>query len=332
MFAHFRSALIRTDFENEYFQYVYGWNSIFTCFYMPAFFFISGLCSNFRKDTKSFLISIFKSLVIPLFALSVIDDAINALVLHQDLPIVLLSTITKGGTLWFLQALILSKIICYLMCKMTVSRIVMLSITLFLLTFAVALNQFNIGNNPFHYQHGLVASFFVALGLFAKENTVIYEKLLSISLWLYPMVGIITFWYSPSFTAYLSVSLKLIPLFLVLSIYGTLFLLAICKKFNTCRFFEHWGKNSLVVYGLHFVPYVFFFKTLYVWMRPTCGVSFFFFLAFLFAAEYTFCYMLMSLFQYKPFKWMLGKFWKHRSYAIAYKGDYNKSVWFLDFE
>ena len=93
VFAHFRSALNRTDFKNDYFEYVYGWNSIFTCFYMPAFFLISGYCSNFRKDPKTFLKSLLKSLVLPLFALSLVNDTMYALmVTHQDISTTLLKT------------------------------------------------------------------------------------------------------------------------------------------------------------------------------------------------------------------------------------------------
>ena len=114
VFAHFRSALNRTDFKNDYFEYVYGWNSIFTCFYMPAFFLISGYCSNFRKDPKTFLKSLLKSLVLPLFALSLVNDTMYALmVTHQDISTTLLKTIKSGGTLWFIQALVIAKVICY---------------------------------------------------------------------------------------------------------------------------------------------------------------------------------------------------------------------------
>ena len=150
VFAHFRSALNRTDFKNDYFEYVYGWNSIFTCFYMPAFFLISGYCSNFRKDPKTFLKSLLKSLVLPLFALSLVNDTMYALmVTHQDISTTLLKTIKSGGTLWFIQALVIAKVICYSIQKVTDALIIMLIATFVLLIAGVALNQFNLGSNPF---------------------------------------------------------------------------------------------------------------------------------------------------------------------------------------
>ena len=308
VFAHFRTGVNRTSFENDYFKYVYGWNSIFTCFYMPAFFLISGYCSNFKKDLKIFIKSLFKNLVLPLIILSLINDTAKVLIVyHQDLSFVLLKTLKSGGTLWFVQALIIAKMICYSIQKVTDTRIVLLIITFVLLIVGVALHQFNLGSNPFYYQHGLVASFFVALGLFLKENQSIYEKALTYCLYSYPLLALINFWRSPNITAYLSVSLKIIPLFLVLSVCGTLFLIAVCKKIKKCSFLEFWGQNSLVVYALHLVPLLYFFRLYYFWLQPTSMVSFVGFVGILYLTEYTVCYLMMYLFLFKPFKWLLGR-------------------------
>ena len=170
------------------------------------------------------------------------------------------------------------------------------------------MNQFILARNPFYYQHGLVASFFVALGLFLKENQSIYEKALKYCLYSYPLLALINFWRSPNITASLSVSLKTIPLFLILSVCGTLFLIVICKKIKKCSFLEFWGQNSLVVYALHFAPLVYFFKLFYAWIQPISILSFVGALLLLLTTEYMLCCLLMKLFQYKPFKWLLGRY------------------------
>ena len=61
VFAHFRSASIRFDYQNADFSYIYGWNNIFTCFYMPAFFVISGFLSNLKKISSYSFIRFLKS-------------------------------------------------------------------------------------------------------------------------------------------------------------------------------------------------------------------------------------------------------------------------------
>lgn len=230
------------------------------------------------------------------------------MVTHQDIFSTLLKTIKSGGTLWFIQALIIAKVICYGIRKVTGTGIVVLIAAFVLLVAGVALHQFSLGGNPFYYQHGLVASFFVALGLFFKENQSLYEKSLRYSLYSYPLLALINFWRSPNITASLSVSLKLIPLFIVLSVCGTLFLIAVCKKIKECGFLEFWGRNSLVVYALHLAPLLYFFKLYYFWLRPTGMISFVGFVGILYLTEYIVCYFMIHLFQFKPFKWLLGRY------------------------
>lgn len=65
VFAHFKSAMAKMPFENEYFIFVHGWTNVFICFYMPAFFLISGYCSNFDKGFSKFITSVAKTLFLP---------------------------------------------------------------------------------------------------------------------------------------------------------------------------------------------------------------------------------------------------------------------------
>ncbi len=109
VFAHFRSAVIRIPYDSPYFEMVYGWNHIFTCFYMPAFFIISGFCSNFNKPFKEFLMSLIKKLLIPLVAFTVLTQATSAFINKQNFFELLFS----GAVLWFLWAMLISKLIFY---------------------------------------------------------------------------------------------------------------------------------------------------------------------------------------------------------------------------
>lgn len=310
VFAHFRSASIRFDYQNADFSYIYGWNNIFTCFYMPAFFVISGFLSNFKKNIRPFLHSLFKGLIIPLLALSLINDISYAIVISgKDLTSVCFDTIQKGGTLWFLQALILAKLICYAVYNISCNVKYIIYVTFFLLFIGIALNQLGVDKtNFFFYQHGFVASFFVALGMYMNENKIWYAKASRLCLYIYPFISILSFWKSPNITAYLSVSVKMIPLFLLLSIGGTIFLMSLCEKVKQCRILEFWGRNSLVVYALHFTPLVLFFNTYYNWLQPTNILQMLEFVVLLYITEYALCYVLIKVFQCVPFKWLLGKF------------------------
>lgn len=310
LLAHFWSAKIRTDYENDYFKYVYGWNCIFTCFYMPAFFIISGYCSNFCKTIKSFFKSLLKSLVLPLLTLSILSEIFYALLISDKSITDSISTVMRqGGTLWFIQALVVGKVICYFLNKIFDKIKYILLATLLLLVIGVVLNQWSICENYFSFHHGLVASFFVAVGICLKKmQREVYDKALKIGLYLYPALCLINFWKSPNITAYLSVYITVIPIFIVLSIFGTLFLLEISKKINKCKFLEYFGKNSLIVYGLHFAPLVFFFKYYYECLNTDTIFGFIAFFLMLYATELTICLIIIKIFSYKPMRWLIGKF------------------------
>lgn len=159
---------------------------------MPAFFFISGYCSNFEKNIRDFFVSLLKGLVFPLFVLSILNDICYALLIsHEDIFSVLINTVLKGGTLWFIQALIIAKILCYLVYKSIKSVSVLLCFSFVFLFLGVLLHQYKLGGNPFYYQHGLVASFFVSSGLFLKKNTNLYEGFLRLSLFIFLLLSVI---------------------------------------------------------------------------------------------------------------------------------------------
>lgn len=84
---------------------------VYKCFFMPAFFVITGMCSSFNKPFRQFLISNFKSLIIP----NVVFTLVGAI------PQVGLSTfkmiLLYFGEYWFLTSLFVSKVICYFINK-----------------------------------------------------------------------------------------------------------------------------------------------------------------------------------------------------------------------
>lgn len=276
---------------------------------MPAFFFISGFCSNFNKSCKSFVVSLFKQLILPLFTLSIIGKILHVLCFsHTELLPEILAALKAGGTLWFLKALIICKIICFIGSKVTKSRFALLIMSSILLIVGVVLNQFSVGENIFYYKHALVAGFFVALGYYLKENQTLYEKALKWSLYLYPFVAIATFIFTTSLTADIGVTIKSLTVFVAYSTIGTLFLLQVCRKIQSNRILEYWGQNSLVVYGLHFTPLICFFKLYYDLIQPDTTILFMVFITILFISVYAACYAEMKIFEYKPFKWLIGKF------------------------
>lgn len=193
VFAHFRSAVIRMPYESPYFEYVYGWNNIFTCFYMPAFFVISGYCSNFKKTAKFFISSLLKSLLLPIITLSLLVVIGTSLIYHQDLLLNLKQCVFHGGEFWFLWALFWGKAIVYIVENnkfISWGEQKSVIITFLLLVIGVALNQYKVGGNLFYYKHALIASFWIAVGAFLHTHPLLYEKSLKWSFYAYPVVAV----------------------------------------------------------------------------------------------------------------------------------------------
>lgn len=172
----------------------------------------------------------------------------------------------------------------------------------------VVLNQYQIGSNPLYYQHALIASFWIYVGYGLRSYSTIYEKSLKWSLVIYPLVAVASFFKDPCIVAGIYISVLTIPLHLVYAYFGTMFLLAVCKKIDTCGWLEFWGKNSLVVYALHFVPLFFFANVLWTSFNPQTPFMFVLYVFSLYTIEYAVCWLLMRLFQYKPFSWLIGRF------------------------
>lgn len=311
VFAHFRSAVGRLTYESPYFEYVYGWNNIFTCFYMPAFFLISGYCSNFKKPAKVFITSLLKSLLLPIITLSILEVTVTSLIYQQDIILNLKKSLLHGGQFWFLWALLLGKALVYMVENIKFKNWggqKSLIITFLLLVSGVALNQYKVGDNYVYYRHALIASFWIAVGAFLHDNPKLYELSIKWSVVSYPIVAVASFLKPTDIVASIDISVLTIPLHVFYSLCGTSFLLLMCKKIEKCEWLEFWGKNSLVVYALHFIPLLFFTKLLWELLNPeTLGMFVLFFIV-LYAIEYSICWLLMKLFQYKPFAWLMGKF------------------------
>lgn len=308
VFAHFRSAVNRIPYDSQYFEMVYGWNNIFTCFYMPAFFIISGYCSNFRKPFGKFLLSLVKSLLIPLIAFTLIDQALISFLNKTNYFEQLWQHLENGGGLWFLQAMIIAKLILYGIRRINNTFFWDVLICLILLCMGVALNQFKIGPNPFFYKHALIASFWIAVGQWLKEKPAIYEKAINKSIYVYPIVAVASFFKCTSFTASISISLLTIPLHIIYAFVGTMFVLKICSMIKESKGLEYWGKNSITVYALHFTPLLFMTQFLWEYLHPDSLWMFFVYFIALYTIEYTICWLLMKLFCVKPFNYVIGKF------------------------
>lgn len=306
--SHIASAEGRLSYENPYFNNLFNSFRLFRTFYMPAFFVISGLCSSFRKPPKPFFYGILRQLVIPLLVFGIISSALDdVLIYHNGIGHAIIRFLTHFDTLWFLQALIVSKLILYFLLRHVGNVSYILVLSLLMMAFGVYLDGHEIGPNVFFYKHGLIAFFFLTLGALLRERPELFEKLLKLSVVLFPLSTILSFKFYYAFAADIVVSLRSIPLFLFYSVTGSLFILFLARKIRESRFFEYWGRNSIVVYGLHFAPLFAAFKFYYELISPQTALAFSVFLLLLLVTECVICMGLIKLFEFRPFCYLIGR-------------------------
>lgn len=219
---HFESAAHRTEMiDMSDFRFVTFWQPIFTAFFMQAFLFMSGFCSNFKKEPKDFVFGLLKQLIIPflLFEMLVCIYWSGSITKAFDF------WVASGGThYWFLNALVVSKLYIYILIKLTNKDWFLLSSSLLLLFIAILINDYDWGTNFFCIRQSLVSVFFVTLGYVVKRYE---EKILRIRtkllIWVFPFILVLCYIFHiniPIFTAGINLHLKSIPLFLITTVSG----------------------------------------------------------------------------------------------------------------
>lgn len=241
-----------------YFKLTSQWQSVYTAFFMQAFFFVSGYCSSFKKKFNEFFIQNAKSLLLPIITFVLFNVLISSFVFHDNkqlMDCIMWEYWIIGSPLWFLSALFYSKILIYILLKYLKSEKLIVLVTLVLIPVGLQLNRVYPDYNLLGVYHTMASVFFVFLGLLMKKSNNVYQHLLKYCVFIYPLVIVFLklFHYDiPSVTAGLWVKWYETPLFLFTSLTGVFASLALCKRINKNCVLEYFGRNSLIVYGVHY--------------------------------------------------------------------------------
>ena len=264
--SHFGVALNGNNVGTQFFAPILYWTPLFSVFFMQCFFLITGYCSNLNISGKLYFEKLLRQLIVPYVFLG----GLNGLASHF-----LMADNFHGffTTFWFLNALIISKTIVWGLKRTIRKDGYVLLVSLFLLILGVALNEYNIGQDYFDIRKGLIATFFVAFGQMLRNNTTCIDVLRKGWL-IYPLAMLAFYafhyqWSLPLQDASIKVSLAQMPLFLALAVLGSATTLTLAKKVKKSAFFEFFGRNSIVVYCLHF-PYMYMIvRQLLIWIVPS---------------------------------------------------------------
>ncbi len=222
---------------------------LFSCYFMPAFFLISGMCSNFQKDFKPFIVNQIKYLLIPAISFILLFH-----IYFGEPPRTLCGDIVRlfieGKDYWFLIALFGAKIIFYGINKLFVNKNIIVGVLLTLSALGVLLNDLNAMPNYFMHRQIFDLTVFLGIGHLFKDS-IRKRKTIQIAVGLYVFCGVglillnipfpvVTYGFATTITTW--------PVHMVLSVTGTIIIIFLGKIMPIEPLIEYMGKNSLAIF------------------------------------------------------------------------------------
>ena len=263
---HLPQLAIEYGISNDFLLLLDAFSNYYVAFFMPAFFIITGICTNFTKlSFGKFVQHQFATIMLPAFCLGAVSVWISLLAKGCTIPleyckIGFKTFIVSGGPFWFLTALFLAKIIfriwLELLSKLKIvsGRLYIIYTTIFCLVLYI-IGCICLKNNVFNvwrFEHALVLTIFLFVGQLLKRYN--FKKLYLHSGVVY-VISIFCFnifgWKIPYVTARFNIDIEHIITFMILAVFGTMLVLYIAKRIMANMLIEYFGKNSLIVYTLH---------------------------------------------------------------------------------
>lgn len=222
---------------------------LIVCYFMPAFFMITGICSNFDKPFLPFLKSQIKTLLVPAVSFILLFH-----IYQGDSIRHLCGTVMRlflfGKDFWFLVALFEAKVIFWIINKFVNDRKFQTILLLLCSIVGVILNDLNLCQNYFMHRHVLDLILFLGFGHLFKENyrsktiilwsIIIYVLTLIIYMFFDMKIPYVTYTFATSFSAWFS--------HVLLSFTGSVIVLWICRSLKVDSLIEYMGKKSLAIF------------------------------------------------------------------------------------
>lgn len=312
LFHHYFSVVRRMEDGYPHFIALENTQVIFVAFFMQCFFFISGYCTSVKKTWKDFLITQIRQLFIPMLTFGFIANLCSCIhpVFSSDFSFSL--PLLFGKTYWFIWALLISKVFVFSILKISQNARFYLIFSFLLTVLGFVLKTYDIGENICYIRQALGSTFIVAFGQWCRRYPDHYAKLMSLCAYAYPWLLLFLCLMNihiPVFTAGMGVNLHQLPLFLVTSLSGTmafLFYLSHLKgKMNSL--FTFFGRNSLIVYGVHFYFLSLFVTLFYKVLSPHDACTKLLYFSAIYSCEILCCTLWIFLFRLRFLRWLMGK-------------------------
>lgn len=287
---------------------------LYISFFMPAFFVLTGMCSNFSKPFKIFIKKKFYSIMIPAFCLGFISMWINLIFsgvtdIREYCKLGFRTFILYGGTYWFLSALFIANNIYWLIKNKITNMVYKYLLLVFCLIVGVVFQYCHI-HDYWHVSQALVLVIFLNIGeLFRKYGLNLKKGTIAFLSY----IGLLTLLLAlnmnvPYITAHVNLSIFELPVFLLLSILGSVSIIVFSKVIEKKSVLEGLGKQSLVIYGLHISILSVIMKIYGTYCSFLDIIPEYLAIGFILLLALTICYGIALCINKSPLKVLIGKF------------------------
>lgn len=222
--------------SNTHVESLNEWQWVYKLYFMPAFFCITGMCSNFHKDFYTFIWSNFKILIIP--------NIVWGVILNHDFGGVFL----HGGGFWFLSALFVSKMSYYTIVKYLDNFLQRIVLLLFFVVIGFWLNGISAKYDIWFFHYALCLTIFIEFGRIISNSNMKYLLMWSV---IYIILCFIMYWgnlHKPVVALGTNCRIYEAPLYLLSAFGGSCLVISFSKLINSNRLLEFFGRESLIFY------------------------------------------------------------------------------------
>lgn len=274
-------------------------------FFMQCFFFITGYCSNYKKDWKSFIKDSARTILFPIvpiwFSVLTIRIFLEG---NYDFQHIEDSYLRVNLHYWFLLAIFIGKIIYYHISKYTLFRRIIFTCILYLLGFIFWAYQ--LVPNIWYFEHSLLLLPFLFIGDYFKINNINIKTYISAGI-IY-IITLITSLKTGIGLTIIANDIHLtwnnILICLILGTSGSIAFIGCCKYIKSNIFLEFLGKNTLPIFMIHMtcmLPWLDKFRFIFEYNPYLYWIS-------ILIITILLCCIYIYILNTKYFKWMLGKF------------------------
>ncbi|AGB29488.1 acetyltransferase, fucose-4-O-acetylase [Prevotella dentalis DSM 3688] len=265
--VHVPMALHKMGYDYPFVCYPSNETSfLYDGFFMQAFFMLSGYTSHFDKPFRAFSVGNLKGLLVPFLFFGILTKAAESALFGDDFW-----TLTVGGeryfflveTLWFLSAMFIARFIYWAVHRTTTNDLLRGGALLAILVMGVVLNHIHQEaedpahfHNYFHYRNAMCLAIFLWIGDCMKRHTWMKGHARGIGFCYIPLILVSKFFpkiHPVAYTDSSALTIAEIPAYILFSVSGTLLLVELAVYLKRAGIVAYMGRNSLVVYCVHFL-------------------------------------------------------------------------------